>query len=371
MTRMQIQIDAAEFWPSLQEDIRSAREYVYLQTLSFEGDRVGKDLAAELSACKAPDRRVVVDEFYTIHRINDHFLHNPKRWFGGHSEFLAERDETLAMLGRLEADGVGVKLTNPSGPLVSSFLRRNHKKMVVIDNRIAYIGGINFTEHNFEWHDMMLRIEDPELTEFLRDDFLETWQGNHGNTSRKFGDDIELFRFDGRTNRRAFQPIIDIISSARKSIHILSPYIAFPFYAALRKAIANGARVVLITPDNNNWVTMKKYVIWESVRAGVDLRMYPGRMSHLKAMLIDEQYLILGSSNFDFLSSEIMQEVIAVITNKNTITEFREKVLDVDLRQTVPNQEKVSHVRGLYHISQLKLMPILVGAVEKILRFGR
>lgn len=367
---MQIQIDATEFWPSLREDIRSAKEYVYLQTLSFEGDSVGKELASELSACKADDRRVVVDEFYTKHRINDHFLHNPKRWFGG-SEFHEERDKTLAMMRGLEADGVGVKLTNPSGPIVASFLRRNHKKLIVIDNRITYIGGINFTEHNFEWHDMMLRIEDSELTAFLKDDFLDTWQGEHANTSRKFGDDIELYRFDGRTNRTTFRPILDLIRSARKSIYILSPYIAYPFYEALRGAIANGAKVVLITPDNNNWVTMKKYVIWESVRAGVSLRMYQGRMAHLKAMLIDDEHLIVGSSNFDFLSSELMQEVVAVISNKQTIAEFREKVLDVDLKKTIPNEEKVSHLRGLYHISQLKLMPILVGAVEKIVTFGR
>ena len=165
MSRIKIQIDADEFWPSLQNDIRSAKDYVYLQTLSFEGDKVGHALAKELSASPATDRRVVVDEFYTVHRINDNFLHNPKHW--ADKEIRRERDATLAMLKALEADGVGVMLTNPSGPIVVKFLRRNHKKMVVIDDRIAYIGGINFTEHNFEWHDMMLRIEDPELSRFL------------------------------------------------------------------------------------------------------------------------------------------------------------------------------------------------------------
>jgi cardiolipin synthase len=99
--------------------------------------------------------------------------------------------------------------------------------------------------------------------------------------------------------------------------------------------------------------------------------MYQGRMAHLKAMLIDDEYLIVGSSNFDFLSSELMQEIVAVITHRQTIAEFRERVLDVDLKNTIPNEEKVSHLRGLYHISQLKLMPILVGAVEKIVTFGR
>ena len=45
MTPIQIQVDAGEFWPSLQDDIRSAKDYVYLQTMSFEGDSVGQGLA--------------------------------------------------------------------------------------------------------------------------------------------------------------------------------------------------------------------------------------------------------------------------------------------------------------------------------------
>lgn len=368
MTQITIQVDAEEFWPSLQNDIRSAQDYVYLQTMSFEGDSVGEALAGELIGSGAADRRVIADEFYTIHRINDNFLHNPKHWFD--RDIRDERDRTLAMHASLERAGVRVKLTNPAGPIVVNFLRRNHKKLVAIDDRIAYIGGINFTEHNFSWHDMMLRIEHPDITRFLKEDFLMTWRGEHANTSRKF-EDVEIYRFDGYTNPRTYQPLLELMAAARKSVYIVSPYIAYPFYAPLRTAIANGAKVVLLAPDNNNWRTMREYVIWESVRAGVDLQMYRGRMVHLKAMLIDDEYLVAGSSNFDFLSSELMQEVVAVITNKQAIAQFKKRVLDVDLAQTEPNSETISSLRGLYHISRLKLMPILVGLLERVLTPGR
>jgi cardiolipin synthase len=367
MTRIQLQIDASEFWPSLQRDIQEAKDYVYIQSMSFEGDRVGKALAAALTACQAADRRVIADEFYTVRRINDKFLHNPKHWFD--KAIWKERDDTLAMIDRLEADGVGVKLTNPSGPLSVKFLKRNHKKIMAIDDRIVYIGGLNFSEHNFEWHDMMLRIEDAELTRFLKDDFLLTWEGKHGNTSQRF-DDVELYRFDGVNNRKTFRPILDMIAEAQRAIYIVSPYIAFPFYEPLRKAIANGAEVVLIAPDNNNWITMREYLIWESVRAGVDLRMYQGRMMHLKAMLIDDRTLIVGSSNFDFLSSQLMQEIVAVITDKGVIEEFKRRVLDVDLEKCTQNTERIGNLKGIYHIARLKLMPIVVGFLEKILTLG-
>ena len=321
-----------------------------------------------MTGSKARDRRVVADEFYTVHRINDNFLHSPKHWFD--KGIRDERDATFDMHKQLEKAGVGVLLTNPSGPIVVNFLRRNHKKLVVIDDRITYIGGLNFTEHNFAWHDMMLRIENPELTRFLKEDFLSTWEGQHSNTSKKFGD-IELYRFDGYTNRKTYQPLLDLMAQAKKSIYIVSPYIAYPFYEPLRTAIGNGAKVVLLAPDNNNWRTMREYMIWESVRAGVDLQMYKGRMVHLKAMLIDDEYLVAGSSNFDFISSELMQEIVAVITDKQAIADFKTRILDVDLKQTVPNKERISAARGLYHISRLKLMPILVGALERILTPGR
>lgn len=368
MTRIRLQIDASEFWPSLQRDIREAKEYVYIQSMSLEADSVGKALAAELIACRAGDRRVIADEFYTVRRINDNFLHNPKHWFN--KAVWQERNDTLAMLKRLDGSGVGVKLTNPSGPLSVKFLKRNHKKIMAIDDRIVYIGGLNFTEHNFEWHDMMVRIEDADLTRFLKEDFLTTWKGNHANTTRRF-EDIELFRFDGVNNRKTFQPILDLIAGAKRSIYVISPYIAFPFYEPLRKAIANGVKVVLIAPENNNWITMREYLIWESERAGVDLRMYQGRMMHLKAMLVDDSQLIVGSSNFDFLSSTLMQEVVAVVTDKGVIEDFKRRVLEVDLKNTTANTQRVGNIKGFYHLARLKLMPVVVGFLEKIFMFGR
>lgn len=367
MTRMQIQVDAEEFWPGLQSDIRSAKDYIYIQTLSFEGDTVGKALSDELVASAAPDKRIIADEFYTRHRINDHFLHNPKHWF--RKDLRAERDATLSMLRKLEANGVGVRLANPSGPIVVRFLHRNHKKMALIDDRVTYIGGINFAEHNFEWHDLMVRIEDPDLTRFLREDFITTWRGDHANTSKSF-DSIDLYRFDGENNSNTFEPVLDLIRNARESVFILSPYVAYPFYAALRQAREGGARVVVISPDLNNWGVMREYVIWESMRADIELRMYQGRMMHAKAMLVDDRYLIVGSSNFDFLSAEFMQEIVAVITNQDLISQFKERVLERDLPNTTLCKETVGDLRGFYHIGRLKLMSAIFKTVGRIVPEG-
>ena len=68
-----------------------------------------------------------------------------------------------------------------------------------------------------------------------------------------------------------------------------------------------GVSVTIVTPQINNWGFFSEYARLESTRSEIDLRFYQGRMSHLKAMLIDDQHLIAGSSNFDYLSYRMYQ----------------------------------------------------------------
>lgn len=366
--RVDVLVDAEAFGSSLSDDVRGARDRVYIQTLSFEGDRVGRWLADELARSKADDRRLIADDFYTLHRINDRYLYNPKHWFD--AEIRSERRSTRSTIDEMERSGVRVKLVNPSGPLTLRALERNHKKIITIDDSVAYLGGINFTEHNFVWHDMMLRVEDQNFTSFLRDDFLATWAGQNLNTSRRFGD-IEIYRLDGRNNLDAFKPILDLISSARRSIYVISPYITYPFYRSLGVARRNGAAVTLITPEENNWKTLKEYGIWEARRSGIDVRFYPSRMVHLKAMLIDDACLIMGSSNFDFLSCYFMQEIVALIRDKPTIDQFRRRVLEPDLAASGPCDVRVGFLKGHYHYRRIQLMTLLFKMFGRLVSVGR
>jgi phosphatidylserine/phosphatidylglycerophosphate/cardiolipin synthase-like enzyme len=61
--RIELLVDGAEFWSRLEGDIAQARERVWVQTLSFEGDTAGRKLSGALQACGAPDRRILVDSF--------------------------------------------------------------------------------------------------------------------------------------------------------------------------------------------------------------------------------------------------------------------------------------------------------------------
>lgn len=324
--RTELLVDFDEFWSRLSKDIRSAGKSVFVQTFALEGDPVGRQLAEALLSTAAPDRRILADSFTRI-VLSDRIRFMPGAFFD--RELRQEARDTVQMKHALIAGGVQLRFTNPYGPTPRQMLSRNHKKLILVDDTIAYLGGINFSEHNAAWHDMMLRVEDAEAVQFLRQDFLATWMGEN-SAAHKRSEGIDFIATDGRSNRAVFQRVFELIDGARQSIFIESPYITFPFYERLRDAARRGVRVTVVTPEQNNWRLFRNYARLESAGSGIDLRLFRGRMSHLKAMLIDDQWLIAGSSNFDYLSYRLHQELIAVISIPEVIADFRRRVMIPD-----------------------------------------
>lgn len=327
---MRVLVNFESFWPQLCADVRAARESVYLQTFSFEGDSVGQGLAVLLAASRALDRRVLADAF-TKYVLSDKFRFAPRRWFD--REVRAEARATRVMITELESRGVGVRFTNPVRLTKPNFLRRDHKKIIVVDDRVAYVGGINFSEHNAAWHDLMLRSEDPAAARFLRDDFLSTWKGERRAARGDF-DGLTLVSLDGHTNAQAFDEVLRLIDAARAEIFVESPYLSFPFFDRLSAAQRRGVRVAVVMPERNNWGFVGRYAARAAARAGIDLHLYRGQMTHLKALLVDRRCLVLGSSNFDYLSYRLHQELLAFITAPAVIADFEQRVMLPDLENS-------------------------------------
>jgi cardiolipin synthase A/B len=329
--KIELLVDFQEFWTRLSEDIRTAEKSLFVQTFALEGDSTGRQLSEALLSSSAPDRRILADSFTRV-VLSDRFKYSPSALLD--RGLRDEARQTISMRNELVSAGVQVRFTNAYGPTPRRLLSRNHKKLIVVDERTAYVGGINFSDHNGAWHDMMLRIEDTTAVQFLREDFLVTWGGDNRVAEKPF-DGIEILTTDGKANRAVFQRVLDLVDAARQSIFIESPYVTFPFYERLREATRRGVRVMVLTPEHNNWRFFQNYARLESARSGVDLRFYRGRMSHLKAMLIDDECLVAGSSNFDYLSYRIHQELIALITVPELIADFRERVMIPDLANSL------------------------------------
>jgi cardiolipin synthase len=357
--KIELLVDGAEFWPRLAGDLAQARRQILAQTLSFEADAAGQGLADALLASSAADRRLVIDGF-TRHVISDKYLYHPKHAFDR-----ALRDEaraTYATLDRLRGAGVGVRFTNPAGWFYARFPLRNHKKLVVLDGCVAYVGGINFTDHNFGWHDLMLRIEDARVAEFLAQDFDWTWRGIHQATARCF-EGLDFHVLGGRINEQQFALVLDLLRGARRRIFVESPYLAPPFSDAVEQASRRGVEVVVVTPEINNWALCREHIFWKAARSSIEIRLFPRRMTHMKAMLIDDSVLVLGSANYELWSYRFQQEFLCIARDVDLVHQFKQRIEGPDLaesRRIAPPRRRIAGPLSDLRLTALERLTLLV-----------
>lgn len=325
--RVSILVDSTAFWKALRADLAEAREYAYFQTYSFDGDSVGTALTEELLAARVGDRRLLIDS-YTRANQSDRWIPAPGYLFD--RELREEVRNTRSLIAALRSGGAGVRFGRPFGFMGHRVLRRDHKKLMLFDDRVAYLGGINFSEHNFEWHDFMIRIEDAEVVRFLKRDFLCSWDGRSERASGRFSTlGLDLHTLPGRGNREAFGGLVTRIGNAERSIQVISPYLGPPFTRHLAAAAARGVKVQVINPLDNNLGYLQRYLFAEAARSGFELHLYQDRMIHMKCMLIDDSVLVTGSSNFDLLSYHgFLAEIVAVIRSRSVIDDFHRRVLE-------------------------------------------
>jgi cardiolipin synthase len=339
-------VDAEQFLPRFRQDVLGAHKRIYVQTLSLEGDSAGQLLADLFLQAGVPDRKIIVDDF-TNWVLSDRYLFWPGSLLN--REIRRERRSTAELFRTLRSGQVGLKFVNPI--LSPKFLARNHKKLAVVDDDIAYVGGLNFSEHNFDWHDVMVRIQHPGVARMLAQDFQATWSGRPTFSSAHF-EDLTLDLLNGTANQAAFATISERIRLARQRIVVISPYLTFPIADELMQARRRGVSVIVITPAANNWRLVQNWIMWHSWRAEFDIRLYPG-MSHLKAMLIDDDQLIVGSSNFDFLSYRVFHELVVTVRSRPAIQAFKAAVLEPDLASSRPMARRPNGLTG--HIVNARL----------------
>jgi cardiolipin synthase len=217
------------------------------------------------------------------------------------------------------------------------FLFRNHRKLMLVDDRVAYIGGMNIADEYFRgregappWRDNALEIND-DAVQRLRRSFDRMWlsadrtvlaaalSSRGGRMDR--GTDAEPLRFlesgpeDNRQQvRRAYRRLI---GSAEESICLAMGYF-YPhgrILRALKRAVLRGVRVRLLVPQKSDvavaqWATRGLY--GRLLRAGMEVWEYRPAMLHAKLAVIDGT-VIAGSANLDIRSGRINYELVAVV----------------------------------------------------------
>lgn len=334
--RTRLLVDSAEFWSDLKSALARAQRRTLVQTFTFEADRAGAALGRALRRSGAGDRRLLVDGYSRLVH-SDRVIAGPA-WFA--PPFRREVFHTRGWSRRLRAAGVGVRFSNPLGPAPTRLVRRNHKKLLVVDDTV-YVGGINFSDHNFAWHDMMLRFDSRDLADRLAGDFDASWEGRPEPMNEVIGP-LRVVSLNGRGNPRGFEPVLTALDAATRSIDVQSAYLSPPFTRHLLDAAGRGVEVTILTPAHNNKANLAHHIV-ESCRGHRVRVLHQQGMSHLKAMVIDGELLVAGSSNFDAMSYHILEELIVLSRDPAIVEEYRRRVWTPDCAASAPPR----HRRGL------------------------
>ena len=302
-------LDNREFVEDLHQALRAAERRVLIQVMTFDGDASGLAVAELMAgaAGRGVDVRLLVDCF-ALRYVSDRKDTDPS--------VRDEAAETRAMLDRLRAAGVAVTFTQPFGPVKFFGLSRNHKKLYVVDGR-AYLGGINISDHNFAWRDFMVRTADPAVVEALSEDFAHTERGERRSVNGAVITNAEI------------EPVFgELVGGASRSLVLASPYsLDVGIVDLLKRSPAPTKTVITARQNNYRWLRAAEPYIWRRLaRAGVELRTYPD-FFHARFLLVDDGYLLIGSSNFSRHSFRCNQEVCLLITDTEFIAGFKDRML--------------------------------------------
>jgi cardiolipin synthase len=371
-----------EYFPALIAAIEQATQTVALETYIYADDAVGNAVAEALlrAAVRGVDVRLVVDGF-------------------------GAGDMPEALAQRLRQGGVLLQVYRPlrGFRLARRHLRRMHRKLAVVDRRIAFVGGINIIDdlnHGpFEQarlgprYDFAVSVTGPLVdhialsaerlwwrlslrgtglagmaVEYTPHASLPLWQEDARYESRE-GVRAALLLRDNLRNRRTIErEYLQALGSARHDVVIANAYFlpGHKMRRALLACRARGVRVRLLLQGMveyklQHYATHALYATL--LEAGVEIHEYAESFLHAKVATVDDEWATVGSSNMDPFSLLLAREANIAVYDRAFATELREELeRAIALRST--------EVRLETHAGRGRLRRFTDWAAYLLLRFG-
>jgi len=327
--------EAPELIDAMVCDLRTASQRIWLESYIIAADAAGQEIADVLleRAAQGVDVRVMYDSVGSVS--------TPTSFF----ERLSE--------GGVKVHGYRtLRATLSRRSFLQAFNRRDHRKLLVVDDTVGYFGGMNIVDQrNIQtvadakarhlpvsagWRDLHVRMTGPQQAD-LAEAFDQLWRRVHRlkRGRQKWpldrltpeGEDLIAF-FDCRPAFRKRQPArvyVPLLRQARHDITVLMAYF-IPVGRVLRefvRARRRGVRVRVVIPEQSDvrlvrWATRHFYSFL--LRRGFQIYERKDRMLHSKVMVIDDRWSIVGSCNLDPRSLRLNLELIAAIRSRAMAT---------------------------------------------------
>ncbi|MGO1506775.1 MAG: cardiolipin synthase [Microbacteriaceae bacterium] len=316
---------------AMAEAIRAAKEYVHVEFYILQSDASTDNFfrAMEEVAARGIPVRVLLD-------------HWANRW----------KPRYRATINRLTAMGAEWHLLLPMQPLKGRMQRpdlRNHRKLLVVDGSIGYLGSQNVTDSSYNlkknikrglhWVDLMVRVDGPIVLSlnaiFLSDWYSETDEilSDVDITKAEIGTgdlDCQIVPsgpgYEVENNLRLF---LALLYAAQRKIMIVSPYFVpdEALLLAVSAACDRGVQVELFVSEEGDQAVVyhaQRSYYEALLRAGVRIWMYrKPYILHTKSLTIDEEIAVIGSSNMDMRSFGLNLEASMLVRGEEFVAEMR------------------------------------------------
>lgn len=322
--------DAA--YPMMIDAIRKAKKSIHLQSFIIANDSVGKMIfdALEKKARHGVEVKVIYDSFGSFSAILSHFFHRYSR-----------RNSRMQIRAFVHS--------NLFAPWKIQL--RNHRKLLVTDGETAFLGGINISADNFRLinrrapaiHDLHCRVRGPAVG-MLQRSFLRDWcyaanlAPDNVLNKEVFPPPVssgnDLVRVIASGHGHCYQgtekAFFTATATAKRYIWINTPYFVpdHAFSKALRIAAQRGVDVRILLPEKNNhwYMKMAGRSLYESLLSdGVRIFERHGNFSHAKAMLVDGEWTLFGSSNCDVRSFRLNYELDIVVSGGDFLSSIHDQ----------------------------------------------
>ena len=334
--RSEVLTNGQETFKALFAALEGAKKHIHLEFFIFHNDAIGQDILKLLirKASEGVKIRVLVD--------------------GLGNRSLKKR------FGELKEAGVEAEGFYPVRfPFLSRRLNlRNHRKIVVVDGRVGFLGGLNVGDEYLSrnkkigfWRDTFLKLEGDSVN-FLQTVFLNDWNGVtkqdindalYYPQAECFGNQMTQIAATGPDSDwgSMLQIFFVALTSAEKKIYIETPYFVPDegSVMALKTAALSGLDVRIIlqgVPDHQITYWASHSYVEELLEAGVRIYRYQKGVIHAKVLILDEEIGVVGSTNFDIRSFSLNFEISAFIYDSN----FAQR-LEHDFRQDLDNSEEL------------------------------
>ena len=329
--KVELLMSGKEKFARLFEDIRQAKQSVHLEYFNFRNDSIASLLFDIL--------REKRKEGVEVRAVFD--------GFGNDSNNQPLKKKHLE---KLHADSIEIYEFDPIRfPWVNHIWPRDHRKIVVIDGRIAYTGGMNVADYYVvgseqvgEWRDMHCRIEGSAVNE-LQKIFVRFWKklSKENLTDPKYFQGTKagnkmvgiINREPHTSNEITRRFFVNVLDNAKDSVKIINPYFmpTNKVMKALKRCAERGVKMdILISAKYDEPLTpdVVMYNMKKLIKRGVNVWRYRPGFHHSKIMMVDGKCCTVGSTNLDARGLRYDYEVNALIMDEETTKKLDQKFIE-------------------------------------------